>query len=85
MPDKAGVHMTDQEILERFVTDNKDLGELESQLQEFNMFEALGLVQSEIRHSNFIAWIMDPKETHGMGDYFLKRFLFMVAKTGRQA
>jgi hypothetical protein len=85
MPDKAGVHMTDQEILERFVTDNKDLGELESQLQEFNMFEALDLVQSEIRHSNFIAWIMDPKETHGMGDYFLKRFLFMVAKTGRQA
>ena len=49
MPDKAGVHMTDQEILERFVTDNKDLGELESQLQEFNMFEALDLVQSEIR------------------------------------
>lgn len=76
--------MTDQEILERFVTDNSDLEELESQLQEFNMFDALDLVQSETRHSNFIAWIIDPRETHGMGAYFLKKFLIMVAKIGKE-
>ena len=30
----------------------------------------------EIRHSNFLAWLLDPSGNHNLGDYFLKRFLF---------
>jgi hypothetical protein len=29
----------------------------------------------EIRHSNFLAWLLDPKQGHNLGDTFLKWFL----------
>jgi len=31
--------------------------------------------RTEIRHSNFLGWILDPKGTHGMGELFLRKFL----------
>ena len=30
---------------------------------------------SEEFHSNVLAWLLNPRETHGCGDYFLRRFL----------
>lgn len=30
--------------------------------------------------ANFLAWIMSPFETHGLGDYFLKEFLKSAIK-----
>jgi hypothetical protein len=35
----------------------------------------------EIRHSNFLAWLLDPHELHGLNDYFIKKILQKVAKT----
>jgi hypothetical protein len=29
----------------------------------------------EIRHSNFLAWLLNPNESHGIGDLFLTQFL----------
>lgn len=31
--------------------------------------------QAEIRHSNILAWLLDPRETHHLGDRFLRMFL----------
>src|SRR5574344_6028 len=43
--------------------------------KKFNIFKVLGLQDYEIRHSNFLAWLLNPKESHNLGDTFLKKFL----------
>lgn len=48
---------------------------VESKMDKFNIFSALKLDNNEIRHSNFLAWLINPRESHGIGDYFLKEFL----------
>ncbi len=68
----------DQEIkaaLERFVVDNQALEALEAKLAQFNIFEAIGMVRQEIRHSNFLAFLLNPSGTHRLNDVFLKWFL----------
>jgi PD-(D/E)XK nuclease superfamily len=67
-------------VLERFVVDNEDLLELESLIGKFNIFDALGIARAEIRHSNFLAFILDPAESHGQGQLFLKAILMDLMK-----
>lgn len=59
---------------------SEDLEELNNATANFNIFNSLKLQNNEIRHSNFLAWIMSPFETHGLGDYFLKEFLKSAIK-----
>jgi len=40
-----------------------------------NFFSILDASRTEIRHSNFLGWILDPNDTHGMGELFLRKFL----------
>ncbi|MBN1287170.1 MAG: PD-(D/E)XK nuclease family protein [Anaerolineae bacterium] len=61
--------------LEALVINNPDLNRLEMLLGEFNIFEAVGPVRQELRHSYFLAFLLDPSQSHGLGDSFLKRFL----------
>ena len=61
--------------LERFVVDNDELLELEAQIGRFNVFDALGIVRAEIRHSAFLRWLLDPNESHGLGAMFLRPVL----------
>ena len=72
------------EALERFVLDNAELMRLEELADPFNIFEALGIVRQEIRHSNFLAWLINPAQTHGLGDSFLKGFLLKTSVTARE-
>ena len=53
----------------------QDLEELGRLAEDFDAFGFLGLSGSEEIHSKVLAWLLNPKETHGAGDYFLKRFL----------
>lgn len=62
-------------LLEKFVVDNEDLEHLESLLDQFNIFEAVGMVRQEIRHSNCLAFLLDPSASHRLGDILLKTFL----------
>jgi hypothetical protein len=62
-------------LLEKFVVDNHDLETLTSLLNQFNIFEAVGMVRQEIRHSNFLAFLLNPTASHHLGDLFLKTFL----------
>lgn len=59
---------------------SEDLEELNNLTGNFNIFNTLKLQNNEICHSNFLAWIMSPFETHGLGDYFLKEFLKSAIK-----
>src|ERR1017187_3900529 len=61
-----------RKILESFVVDNPELAQLEDLLSEFNMFEAIGATRQELRHSDFLRFLLDPRERHGLRDYFLK-------------
>jgi len=46
-----------------------------AKLREFNAFDVLRYAEYEIRHSNVMAWLLDPKGTHGIGRAFLEWFL----------
>lgn len=61
--------------LESFVVDNDELLELEERIGRFNIFDALRVQNREIRHSNFLAWLLNPSESHGCSDLFLKAIL----------
>ena len=50
--------------------DRLDLG-----LKNPNIFQVLRIAKNEIRHSNFLSWLLDPNQSHKLGDIFLKRFL----------
>ena len=52
-----------------------EFDELELGLQNPNIFEILKISKTEIRHSNFLAWLLNPKGSHLLGNVFLKRFL----------
>ncbi len=43
--------------------------------REFNAFDVLRYAEYEIRHSNVLAWLLDPARTHGIGRRFLEWFL----------
>jgi len=64
-----------RQALEEFDADNKDLERLESLLAPFNIFEALKAEHVEARHSAFLAFLLDPKQSHGLGDIFLRQLL----------
>jgi hypothetical protein len=49
-----------------------DFTKLELLRQKPNIFSALRIVHYENRHSNFLGWLMDPNQTHGLGAKFLK-------------
>jgi hypothetical protein len=65
----------EREVLERFVVDNDELLALESRIGRFNIFDALRITDAEIRHSNFLAFLLDPGESHGQGQLFLQAIL----------
>lgn len=64
-----------KEALEQFILNNPDLDKLEGMLSDFNVFETLNMVNAEVRHSNMLAWLFDPKENHGLDEYFIHNFL----------
>lgn len=41
----------------------------------FNLFEVLNITKTEIRHSNVLAWLLDPNENHELGGDVLRGFL----------
>ena len=66
--------MTQKQQLENLLL-TEDLEELNNLTNQFNVFKALKLHNIEIRHSNFLSWLLSAGENHNIGDYFLKEFL----------
>ncbi len=61
--------------MESLFVNNKALDSIETHLNRFNPIKIMKMERMEIRHSAILAWLMDPTETHGLGDQFLKAFL----------
>lgn len=73
------------QALEALIIGNPDMEELELLLSEFNLFEAVGMVRQELRHSHFLAFLLDPNKAHGLGDAFVTRLLQAVLLSARGA
>lgn len=61
--------------LENLFVNNPQLERVEAYLNRFNPIRTMRMERMEIRHSAILAWLLDPAETHGLGDRFLKAFL----------
>ena len=57
------------------LVDDIDFKKLEERINAPNIFKVLKIDNYEIRHSNFLAWLLNPKENHKLKDTFLKGFL----------
>lgn len=76
-------HADSVSLLADFI-ESDGLDRLEAWSRRFNLFEALGAVRSELRHSNALAWLLDPSESHGFGPAFLGLFLRHAARAARE-
>ncbi len=68
----------DLEELKRYISKFllcDELYDLIAKLNQFNVFNVLKLENAEIRHSNFLGWLLDPNGSHLMYDFFLKELL----------
>jgi hypothetical protein len=70
MEDVESIKKKYSNLLNDITFDKLELG-----LKKPNIFEILQISNTEIRHSNFISWLLDANGSHGLGDTFSKRFL----------
>lgn len=62
--------------IKKLVIDTTLFDELNGYLSgNANFFEITGIVHREVKHSNFLAWLLDPSEKHGLSDWFFKKIL----------
>jgi hypothetical protein len=65
--------------LARLVMQDPDFAEIETRLDLFCPFEAIGMVRQEIRHGSFFAYLLQPQRPHGFGVSVLAALLRAVA------
>lgn len=71
---------SDASLLTSF-TDDPALILLKHLVSGFNIFEAIGATNNELRHSSLLAFLLDPQQSHGLGDGFPRAFLKAVSRT----
>lgn len=73
--------MTEKEIREQYrhLLNDSDFDKIELQLRTPNIFQILNISRAEIRHSNFLCWLLNPNGTHGLGKLILTKFLQDIA------
>lgn len=69
---------TEEKALKNFLLDIKCLQSLNKWKEDFNLFSVLKISNMEIRHSNILAWLLDPNENHGLGDAFIRAFMTRI-------
>ncbi|MGI2260283.1 PD-(D/E)XK nuclease family protein [Shewanella sp. GXUN23E] len=79
-------HCADEQYrwLTELIFDSKELDKLGAMVSGFNLFEAMGMVRQEIRHSHFLGTLLNPRENHGLGTRFFEslfsRLLYGLAE-----
>lgn len=73
--DHSDANLPTLDDLESLFVNNVDLDSIRAHLSRFNPIKTMGMERMEIRHSAILAWLLNPQETHGLGDTFLKAFL----------
>jgi hypothetical protein len=60
--------------------EDSDFLRIDESRQRFNIFDALGGQRAELRHSNFLSFLLSPSRPHGLGSRPLQIFLNAVAQ-----
>ena len=77
----AVIRQTDMaSSIEDLLLDDGGLPNIALHLGGFNIFEAIGHTRSEARHSDFLAFLIDPNGTHDLRTEFLKRFVVDIVE-----
>ena len=75
-------------VLQNLEQEPPDLDRLKEMLPDYrseaDIFRVLGLDGREEFHSNFLAWLLNPRGSHGLEGFFLQRFL-LQSRLGRGA
>lgn len=74
----------DLEALKALQADASELERLEKLLDRLNFFEAYGFVNNEVMHSEFLAFLFDPKRNDGLKDLPIKGLLREALVTARK-
>jgi hypothetical protein len=61
-------------LIEKLITDD-DFDKLKDYSKEVNVFKITGIELNEIRHSNTIAWLLNPFGNHNLGALFFQKFM----------
>ena len=64
------------------LNEDRRLETLRDMLNEFNLFDVLGVERSELQHSRVLEWLLNPCGTHGLGRSFLRGFLTRISSDG---
>ena len=66
---KVGVDSSLKDLEQKLgaLFDDTDFSAVHRSMSPFNLFEAMGAVRSELRHSNFLAYLLSPSRPHGLG------------------
>lgn len=72
--------VSDEQALRAFLMDISCLDPLSHWTGRLNIFDVLKITRSEIRHSNMLAWLLDPNESHGLRDSFLRSVVQLLVK-----
>lgn len=60
---------------EKLFVNNLNFEKVKAYQARFNPIKIMRMEKMEIRHSNILGWLLDPQESHGFGDVFLKALL----------
>lgn len=60
------------------IDESQNLERLKLYLSQPNYMEILGISHRELQHSNFLSWMLNPKSSHNIGNYFLKSFINLL-------
>ncbi|MDW5318141.1 PD-(D/E)XK nuclease family protein [Rhizobium sp. PL01] len=70
--------------ISELIMEDADFQNLEKSLDIFCPFEAVGMVSAEIRHSNFLSYILNPNRPHGFKGALLRTFLMSAMRIGHE-
>lgn len=65
--------MTDNPSIQSILT--SEFIQLDRMLKRFNVFTATDMRRREVKHTKFLAHLLDPHEAHGLGIRFLENFV----------
>ena len=65
---------------------NPEFIQLDRMLKRFNVFTATDMRRREVKHTKFLAHLLDPHEAHGLGIRFLENFVLnLINEKGRES
>ena len=73
-----------QRALKKFLLDKAKLEQIGRHFSKNNIFSILKMDNTEIRHSNFLAWILDPSQNPKLANAFLHKIFAYVAENSAE-